>query len=379
MIEKEMGYLRSKSINFNKKKKSVIVKEQWVDSSQCINTTKIHLRNTLMGFEINYQIKILSNQIFKIRQFCSSAVSNQPIINSQSAPLKPLFITGFVDAEGSFTVSVLKSSSTLIGRQVAARFKITTHIKDLPLLRDFQTYFGGVGRIVIYKDTCTFRVDSLKQISNVIIPHFNKYPPITQKLGDYLLFRDIIKMMNNREHLTLQGLERILSIKASLNLGLSDELKAAFPKIEPILRPLVVNQKITHPDWIAGFTSGDGSFYITIRKYNGYKLGYRIEIGFRITQHSRDAQLMESFIDYFNCGKVRKDGRNSVLYFTVSNLTDNLEKIIPFFQKHRIIGVKYKDFEDWCKAAEIIRTGAHLSMEGLDELRKIKGKMNSSR
>lgn len=63
-----------------------------------------------MGFEINYQIKILSNQIFKIRQFCSSAVSNQPIINSQSAPLKPLFITGFVDAEGSFTVSVLKSS-----------------------------------------------------------------------------------------------------------------------------------------------------------------------------------------------------------------------------------------------------------------------------
>lgn len=219
-----------------------------MDSSQCINTTKIHLRNTLMGFEINYQIKILSNQIFKIRQFCSSAVSNQPIINSQSAPLKPLFITGFVDAEGSFTVSVLKSSSTLIGRQVAARFKITTHIKDLPLLRDFQTYFGGVGRIVIYKDTCTFRVDSLKQISNVIIPHFNKYPPITQKLGDYLLFRDIIKMMNNREHLTLQGLEIILSIKASLNLGLSDELKAAFPKIEPILRPLVVNQKITHPD-----------------------------------------------------------------------------------------------------------------------------------
>ena len=270
-----------------------------------------------MGFEINSQIKILSKQIFKIRQFCSSAVSNQPIINSQSAPLKPLFITGFVDAEGSFTVSVLKSSSTLIGRQIAARFKITTHIKDLPLLRDFQTYFGGVGRIVIYKDTCTFRVDSLKQISNVIIPHFNKYPPITQKLGDYLLFRDIIKRMNNREHLTLQGLDRILSIKASLNLGLSDELKAAF--LEPILRPLVVNQKIPHPDWIAGFTCGDKSFYITIRKYKGYKLGYRIEIGFRITQHSRDAQLMERFIDYFNCGKVRKDGRNSVLYFTVSN------------------------------------------------------------
>ena len=53
--------------------------------------------------------------------------------------------------------------------------------------------------------------------------------------------------MNNREHLTLQGLEIILSIKASLNLGLYDELKAAFPKIEPILKKkfffFVVNKK----------------------------------------------------------------------------------------------------------------------------------------
>ena len=87
-------------------------------------------------------------------------------------------------------------------------------------------------------------------------------------------------------------------------------------------------------------------FYITIRKYKGYKLGYRIEIGFRITQHSRDAQLMESFIDYFNCGRGRrrgclrrKDGRNSVLYFTVSNLTDNLEKIIPNFLSKNGIGL----------------------------------------
>jgi hypothetical protein len=115
-------------------------------------------------------------------------------------------------------------------------------------LNDIQTYFGGVGKIVIFKDTCTFRVDSLKQISSVIILHFDKYLPVTQKLGDYLLFKDIVSMMNNKEHLTLQGLNKILSLKASLNLGLSDELKAAFPKIKPILRPLVLNQEIPHPD-----------------------------------------------------------------------------------------------------------------------------------
>ena len=96
--------------------------------------------------------------------------------------------------------------------------------------------------MVTYKDTITFRVDSLKQISNVIIPHFDKYPPITQKLVDYLLFSNIINLMNNKEHLTLQGLEKIISIKASLNLGLSDELKGAFPKIESTLGPSILNQ-----------------------------------------------------------------------------------------------------------------------------------------
>lgn len=377
-----MGNHGSKSITANKNNRSVIVKEQRVDSSQGMNIKKMSLRSTLMDFERNCQVKILSNQILQIRQLCCSAVSDQPITDYKSTPLKPLFITGLIDAEGSFTVSVLKSSSTHVGWYVGGRFKITTHIKDLPLLNNLKTCFGGVGKIVNHKNTSTFRVDSLKEILDVIIPHFDKYLPTTQKLGDYLIFKNILGMMKNKEHLTLQGLEKIVSIKASLNLGLSvaARIKVAFPKIKPILRPLALNQEIPHPDWVAGFTSGDGSFYLTIRKSDKFKVGHRIEIGFRITQHSRDAELMQKFVSDFKCGKVRKDSRYSVLYYTVSNLTDNLEKIVPFFQEHRILGVKSLDFEDWCKAAEdlFLRTKGHLSVEGLDQLREIQGKMNSS-
>ena len=42
------------------------------------------------------------------------------------------------------------------------------------------------------------------------------------------------------EHLTMEGLEKIVAIKASLNNGLSAELKAAFPEIIPVPRPSVV-------------------------------------------------------------------------------------------------------------------------------------------
>lgn len=57
-----------------------------------------------------------------------------------------------------------------------------------------------------------------------IIEHFDNYPLITQKQGDYLLFREAVKLMLRNEHLTLQGLEKILAIKASMNLGLSKKI-----------------------------------------------------------------------------------------------------------------------------------------------------------
>jgi len=44
------------------------VKEQRVDGSLCLINK--HIRCTLMGFERNYQIKILSNQIITFFSFC---------------------------------------------------------------------------------------------------------------------------------------------------------------------------------------------------------------------------------------------------------------------------------------------------------------------
>jgi len=70
-----MGYRGSKSVTGLVK--SVIVKEQRVDGSFCINS--IHLRCTLMGIERNYQIKIPSNQIIQWRAYISSIRTSKPL------------------------------------------------------------------------------------------------------------------------------------------------------------------------------------------------------------------------------------------------------------------------------------------------------------
>jgi hypothetical protein len=64
--------------------------------------------------------------------------------------------------------------------------------------------------------------------------------------------------MARKEHLTPEGLRKIVSIRASVNKGLTDELKVAFPNTIPVPRPTVVLKAIPDPQWLTGFTDGEG-------------------------------------------------------------------------------------------------------------------------
>ena len=68
MNENEMGYRGSKPLLYNSK-----IKEHWVDGSYFGPNPKLSC--TLKGFERNYQVKILSKQINKVRSYNSLAVN----------------------------------------------------------------------------------------------------------------------------------------------------------------------------------------------------------------------------------------------------------------------------------------------------------------
>lgn len=62
---------------------------------------------------------------------------------------------------------------------------------------------------------------------------------------------------------------------------------------------------------------------------------------------------MKILVSYFGGGSIIK--HHEAIYFRVTKFKDIYEKIIPLFKKYSIIGVKALDFEDWCKAAEIMK------------------------
>jgi hypothetical protein len=291
--------------------------------------------------------------------------------------INPWFITGFTDAEGCFSIRVRKTVKTRSGWYIEAVFSIGLHLRDLPLLQEIQAYFCGIGRISKGEKSCAYYVSSIEELTTVIIPHFIKYSLITKKLEDFILFKAVVDMVNAKEHLTTEGLHKIVSFKASINRGLSDSLKAAFPNIIPSLRSLAINTEIPHPYWIAGFTSGDGSFAVTENKSYS-KIFFRLV--FSISQNSRDESLIRRFVDFFGCGTYcLPSGNQTTGSFQCYKFSDNYEKIIPFFSKYNIRGIKSKDFEDWYKVAKIIKTKDHLTKEGFDLISQIKSGMNKRR
>ncbi len=172
------------------------------------------------------------------------------------------------------------------------------------------------------KQAVQYRVSSSQELIDVIIPHFEKYPLITQKKVDFILFKQVLYLMNNKEHLTQEGIQKIVNIKASINLGLSDSLKAAFPNIIPVQKLLLLpdDQKIMDPYWVSGFTEGEGCFVIFIHKSNV------VQLKFQITQHVRDSNLLKSFVEYFGAEQCE-----AVVYINTIRVKVGVITLYPIF------------------------------------------------
>lgn len=143
------------------------------------------------------------------------------------------------------------------------RLQIKLHVKDFPVLLGIQHSLGNIGTVDNSQSACTFRVRKLKEIIE-LIKIFDKYPLISRKKGDYLLFKQIVSIIQLKEHLTTKGLQRIINIKATLNFGLSKELQLMFPETIPVARPLREPCVIPPSQWISGFTSGEGNFSVSL-------------------------------------------------------------------------------------------------------------------
>lgn len=299
-----------------------------------------------------------------------------------SNSLNPWFITGFSDAESSFILNINKQPKLTLGWSIKLVYSIHLHAKDADILYLLQRYFG-FGNVSIYDDKVIYQVSRLSDLE-CIISHFDKYPLKSQKYADYLLFKQAFAIVKDKLHTTEVGLKKLLSIRASLNKGLSERLKKDFMDITSALRPEVprISLNFNNVDdkfWVVGFVSGEGCFFVKTSKSKTHKLGVSVALAFLVSQNLRDYHLLEELQNFFGCGTLTITESSNIGTFNVRNTSYVLDKIIPFFEEYPVLGVKHKDFEDFKEASLLIKSKLHLTQEGLDKIILIKSRMNFKR
>ena len=128
-------------------------------------------------------------------------------------------------------------------------------------------------------------------------------------------------------------------------------------------------------NYLAGFTDGEGSFNVSFRKREDYKIPWKISLSFNVSQ--KDKVILSQFKKHLKCGTLRERKHDGVYYYEVTNLNAILTNVIPFFNRFGFLSAKKKrDFSKFKQIAKLMEKKDHLTVDGIQEILEIRKEMN---
>lgn len=132
--------------------------------------------------------------------------------------LNPYYITGFVDGEGCFSVSIGRKRFRV--PELRLIFEIELREDDEPILKEIQQVLGcgniynlNYKRYEKWRPHVKLKVSSFKDISEKVIPFFKQYPLQAKKRKQFEVFCQVAEMMKCNEHKNLEGIQKIFDLR----------------------------------------------------------------------------------------------------------------------------------------------------------------------
>ncbi|MBI2626804.1 MAG: LAGLIDADG family homing endonuclease [Parcubacteria group bacterium] len=128
------------------------------------------------------------------------------------------YISGYVDGEGCFTVTFNKRDKAKIGWELRPSFSVSQNEERRQVLDIIQKYFGcGFIRRDYSDRTVKFEIRDHIQLRDRVIPHFERFPLLSNKQKDFELFREVCKIIDHGGHLTKSGFIKIVNFAYRMN------------------------------------------------------------------------------------------------------------------------------------------------------------------
>lgn len=128
------------------------------------------------------------------------------------------YFSGYVDGEGCFSISFSKRQKFLVGWETKPSFSVSQNYDRAEVLFLVKNRLKcGFMRRDFSDRTLKYEVRRLNDLIKKVIPHFEKYPLLSAKQKDFLIFKEICFLMINKEHRTLKGLQKIINLAFKMN------------------------------------------------------------------------------------------------------------------------------------------------------------------
>ena len=135
----------------------------WEEFQCSVSTTTTQLPLAACGYSTLATPRVPSYKLSSRSYFPSSRKVVIRSFSQEDSKLDPNWVTGFIDGDGCFHISIVEDIKTKTSWRVRPHFQIGTHIKDIVLMEDIKKFFK-VGSINLKhgSKSIMFRVQSIQ-------------------------------------------------------------------------------------------------------------------------------------------------------------------------------------------------------------------------
>ena len=131
------------------------------------------------------------------------------------------YLAGFVEGEGCFYIGFSKREDLPLKWQIITEFRLSQNPGGKSILETFKKRLGcGIIKRNHPKNpkdqTWVLVVRDRNDLKNKIVPFFQKHPLHSQKWQEFLVFNRVLKLIEERKHLTKKGFKRVVRLVFSL-------------------------------------------------------------------------------------------------------------------------------------------------------------------
>lgn len=195
------------------------------------NVRKVKNKNAVLFIVANKKgieiiINLINNKLrsnSKLNQITNNILANSKYLEfaktislnlNASNDLKNHWLAGFSDADASFQIKLIKWGTLQDKTEVGLNYQIDQKNDDLLVI--IKGFLGGNIGYIKNQDTYYYGSTSYGSAKNVI-NYFDHYHMLSTKHINYLKWRKAYILVQNRDHLTEVGLNKIKKYKSSMN------------------------------------------------------------------------------------------------------------------------------------------------------------------